>query len=84
MSILNINWNHVLLWTTLPVLGMYWDWITSLICERQPYVDLLKNGGAAAKKSVLLDYLAVPIFWRCGAGVLHSEIDAFSLALAHC
>jgi hypothetical protein len=50
MSILNINWNHVLLWTTLPVLGMYWDWITSLICERQPYVDLLKNGGAAAKK----------------------------------
>ncbi|KAH7408071.1 hypothetical protein DE146DRAFT_776267 [Phaeosphaeria sp. MPI-PUGE-AT-0046c] len=69
VSVLNINWSLGLLWTTLPVLvfrllGMYWEWITNPICERQPYVDLLKNGGAPAKNTVLLDYLAVPIFWR--------------------
>ncbi|KAF2679536.1 hypothetical protein K458DRAFT_313934 [Lentithecium fluviatile CBS 122367] len=66
---LGINWNLGLLWTTLPVLvfrmlGLYWEWITSPIFQRQPYVDLLKDGGAPAAKSVLLDYLAVPLLWR--------------------
>lgn len=76
VSVLNINWNFGLLWTTLPVLvfrllGMYWEWITNPICERQPYVDLLKNGGAVAKDTILLDYLAVPIFWRWYTGLKH-------------
>jgi hypothetical protein len=69
VSTLNISWNLGLLWTTLPVLlfrllGLYWEWVTSPISQRQPYVDLHKNSGATARKSVLLDYQAVPIFWR--------------------
>jgi hypothetical protein len=64
-----INWNLGLLWTTLPVLvfrilGLYWEWITSPISQRQPYVDIRKDGGATASKSILLDYLTVPILWR--------------------
>lgn len=69
VSSLSINWNLGLLWTALPVLifrllGVYWEWITNPISQRQPYVDLLKNSGAPAERSVLLDYLAVPILWR--------------------
>ncbi|KAH7350244.1 hypothetical protein BKA66DRAFT_431459 [Pyrenochaeta sp. MPI-SDFR-AT-0127] len=69
VSSLSINWNLGLLWTALPVLvfrllGVYWEWITNPISQRQPYVDLLKNSGAPAERSVLLDYLAIPILWR--------------------
>lgn len=64
-----ISWNLGLLWTALPVLifrllGIYWESIANPIAQRQPYVDLLKDGGAPAKKSVLLDYLSIPILWR--------------------
>ncbi|ORY10235.1 hypothetical protein BCR34DRAFT_485996 [Clohesyomyces aquaticus] len=69
LTSLGINWNLGLLWTSLPVLvfrilALYWEWITSPISQRQPYVDLLKAGGAPAAKTVLLDYLAVPMLWR--------------------
>ncbi|KAH7109484.1 hypothetical protein B0J11DRAFT_449068 [Dendryphion nanum] len=64
-----ISWNLGLLWTTLPVLvfrllGLYWEWITSPVSQRQPFVDLLRHGGASARKTILLDYLSVPILWR--------------------
>ena len=56
---LGIDWNLGLLWTALPVLvfrllGIYWEWITNPISQRQPYVDLLKDGGAPAKKLSLI------------------------------
>ncbi|KAH6642735.1 hypothetical protein C7974DRAFT_107801 [Boeremia exigua] len=69
VSTWNIDWDLGLLWTTLPVLifrllGVYWECIASPISQRQPYVDLLKNGGAPAERSVMLDYLSIPVLWR--------------------
>lgn len=64
-----IKWNLEVLWTSLPVLvfrllAIYQDWITTSIAQRQPYVDLRKDGGAPARTTILLDYLAVPMLWR--------------------
>ncbi|KAH8594242.1 hypothetical protein B0O99DRAFT_652834 [Bisporella sp. PMI_857] len=64
-----INWNLGLLWTTLPTLvfrltSMYWDWIASAMSDWQPYVELSKNGGSRAQRSILLDYRSTPLLWR--------------------
>lgn len=69
VSAWSIDWDLGLLWTTLPVLifrllGIYWECIASPLSQRQPYVDLLENGGAPAEKSVMLDYLSIPMLWR--------------------
>ncbi|KAL8393224.1 hypothetical protein RB595_003134 [Gaeumannomyces hyphopodioides] len=56
-----------ILWTALPnaifqIFSAYWAWIAGAIATRQPYVELRR--GAAAKKSILLDYRATFILWR--------------------
>jgi hypothetical protein len=66
---LGFDWNIGLLWTTLPTLvfrlySMYWDSITNALADRQPYVELAKDGGSEARKSILLDYKAVFILKR--------------------
>ncbi|KAK2045747.1 hypothetical protein LZ31DRAFT_520595 [Colletotrichum somersetense] len=68
-TIFNIPWNLGLLWTSLPSLafslfGAYWAWIAGSIAERQPYVELRKDGGSDARVSVLLDYRVVNSLWR--------------------
>jgi hypothetical protein len=65
----NVSWDLGVLWTSLPnfVFGLfaaYWGWIATAISDRQPFLELRKDGGAAAQQSVLLDYRFIPIFWR--------------------
>lgn len=65
----SIAWNLEFLWTSLPVLvfrllAIYQDWITASVAQRQPYVDVRKDGGATAQTTILLDYLAIPMLWR--------------------
>ncbi|KAF7550009.1 hypothetical protein G7Z17_g6006 [Cylindrodendrum hubeiense] len=62
-------WDLGVLWTSLPsfvfsLFGAYWAWIASSIAERQPYVELRKEGGAEARKSILLDYRVTASVWR--------------------
>ncbi|KAK7420239.1 hypothetical protein QQX98_002894 [Neonectria punicea] len=62
-------WDLGVLWTSLPsfvfsLFGAYWAWIASSVAERQPYVELRKEGGAEARKSILLDYRVVASIWR--------------------
>ncbi|KPM36208.1 hypothetical protein AK830_g10349 [Neonectria ditissima] len=62
-------WDLGVLWTSLPnfvfsLFGTYWAWIAASIAERQPYVELRKDTGAEARKSILLDYRAVASIWR--------------------
>lgn len=50
-------------YTTVPVslMTLYrvmWDGIVAAIAERQPYVELMKEGGAPPEKTLLLDYRA--------------------------
>ncbi|CAG2011472.1 unnamed protein product [Fusarium graminearum] len=66
---LSIPWDLGLLWTTLPsfvisLFGAYWAWIAGAIAERQPYVELRKEGGAEARSSIMLDYRVVASIWR--------------------
>ncbi|KAJ4329285.1 hypothetical protein N0V84_000180 [Fusarium piperis] len=62
-------WSLGILWTSLPsfvfsLFGAYWAWIAGSLAERQPYVELRKEGGADARVSILLDYRVVASIWR--------------------
>ncbi|KAH7184549.1 uncharacterized protein B0J16DRAFT_340170 [Fusarium flagelliforme] len=66
---LSISWDLGLLWTTLPsfvfsLFGAYWAWMTGAIAERQPYVELRKEGGSEPGSSIMLDYRVVASIWR--------------------
>ncbi|OQV00710.1 hypothetical protein CLAIMM_06174 [Cladophialophora immunda] len=55
------HWAEHLYWTTLPtfVVAIFAAWFVATIaavCERQPYVELAKEGGASGSRSILLDY----------------------------
>ncbi|EFQ35757.1 hypothetical protein CGRA01v4_01576 [Colletotrichum graminicola] len=65
----NISSDLGLLWTSLPSLifslfGAYWTWIAGAIAERQPYVELRKDGGSEARMSVIVDYRFINSLWR--------------------
>ncbi|KAM0421234.1 hypothetical protein ACHAPT_010956 [Fusarium lateritium] len=62
-------WSLGILWTSLPsfafsLFGAYWAWIAGSLAERQPYVELRKEVGADARRSILLDYRVVASIWR--------------------
>ncbi|KAK1963810.1 hypothetical protein LY78DRAFT_739536 [Colletotrichum sublineola] len=85
-TIFNIPWNLGLLWTSLPSLafslfGAYWAWIAGSIAERQPYVELRKDGGADARVSVLLDYRVVATVWRWWGAFRKSHFTVGSTGL---
>lgn len=69
-DIFDIPWDLGVLWTSLPsfvftLFGAYWAWIASSLADRQPYVELRKEGGSDARRTVLLDYrvVAAPFRW---------------------
>ncbi|KAK1573461.1 uncharacterized protein LY79DRAFT_568607 [Colletotrichum navitas] len=68
-TIFNISSDLGLLWTSFPSLvfslfGAYWAWIAGAIAERQPYVELRKDGGSEARMSVIVDYRFINSLWR--------------------
>ncbi|CAG7558140.1 unnamed protein product [Fusarium equiseti] len=75
-----------ILWTTLPNLAFalfaaHWAWIACAIAERQPYVELRKDGGAAAKKSIMLDYRVNPVVFRWWTAFRKSHKSIGSMTL---
>ncbi|KAK0712129.1 hypothetical protein B0H67DRAFT_587086 [Lasiosphaeris hirsuta] len=56
-------WAQGWLYTALPVslMTLYrtlWEGVVAAVAERQPYVELMRQGGGAPEKTVLLDYRA--------------------------
>ncbi|KAK1997391.1 hypothetical protein LX36DRAFT_73448 [Colletotrichum falcatum] len=85
-TVFNIPWNLGLLWTSLPSLafslfGAYWAWIAGSIAERQPYVELRRDGGSGAGTSVLLDYRVVAAIWRWWGAFRKSHFTVGSTGL---
>ncbi|OHW96567.1 DUF3433 domain-containing protein [Colletotrichum incanum] len=82
----NVPWNLGVLWTAFPsfifsLFGAYWAWIASSLAERQPYVELRKDGGADARVSILLDYRVVAIIWRWWGAFRKSHFTVGSMTL---
>ncbi|GKT44400.1 uncharacterized protein ColSpa_04581 [Colletotrichum spaethianum] len=85
-DIVSLIWNLGVLWTSLPsfvfsLFGAYWAWISASLAERQPYVELRKDGGAEARKSILLDYRVVATVWRWWGAFQKSHFTVGSMTM---